>query len=145
MRRVDASRQLPAEPQRAFDFVADLSNLHRWQSGIVSAELTSPPPVGIGSTAHVIRELMGQRIAVDLTVTAYEPGQRIGLSSATSGIGIEAMLELEPAAAGCLARFSMEIRAQNVFMKPLEGTVAGAAGSDLETSLERLRTALEAG
>jgi hypothetical protein len=39
----------------------------------------------------------------------------------------------------------MEIRAQNVFMKPLEGTVAGAAGSDLETSLERLRTALEAG
>ena len=142
MRRVDASRQLPAEPQRAFDFVADLANLPRWQSGIVSAELTSPPPVGIGSTAHVVRELMGQRLAVDLTVTAYDPGRRIGLSSAASGIGIEALLELEPAATGSLARFSMEIRAQSVFMKPLEGVVAGAASSDLATSLDRLGTAL---
>jgi hypothetical protein len=143
MRRVDASRQLPADPQRVFDFVADLGNLPRWQTGIVSAELTSPPPVRIGSTAHVIRELMGQRLAVDLTVTAYDPGRRIGLSSAASGIGIEALLELEPAAAGSLARFSMEIRAQSVFMKPLEGAVAGAASSDLATSLDRLGTALE--
>jgi hypothetical protein len=145
MRRVDASRQLPAEPRRAFDFVADLANLPIWQTGIVSAELTSPAPVGIGSTAHVIRELMGQRLAVDLTVTAYDPGRRIGLSSAASGIGIEARLELEPSATGCLARFTMEIRAQNVFMKPLEGAVAGAASSDLATSLDRLATALETG
>jgi hypothetical protein len=144
MRRVDASQQLPAAPQRAFEFVADLANLPRWQSGIVSAELTSPPPVGIGSTAHVVRELMGQRLAVDVTVTAYEPGQRLGLSSAASGIGIDAVLELEPSSAGTLARFSMDIRAQNVFMKPLEGPVAGAASSDLATSLDRLRAALEA-
>ena len=92
MRRVDASQQLPAEPQRVFDFVSDLANLPQWQSGIVSAELTSPPPVGIGSTAHVVRELMGQRLAVDVRVTAYEPGRRLGLSSAASGIGIEATL-----------------------------------------------------
>lgn len=145
MRRVDASLQLPATPQRVFDFVADLGNLPRWQSGIVSAELTSPPPVGIGSTAHVVRELLGQRLAVDLTVTAFEHGRRLGLASAASGIGIEASLELEPSAGGSLARFGMEIQAQNVFMKPIEGAVAGAASSDLATSLERLRAALETG
>ncbi|HET6820878.1 MAG TPA: SRPBCC family protein, partial [Candidatus Limnocylindria bacterium] len=124
-------------------FVADLANLPRWQTGIVSAELTSPLPVGIGSTAHVVRELMGQRIAVDLRVTAYEPGRRLGLSSAASGIGIDAVLELEPTTSGTLARFSMDIKAQNVFMKPMEGMVAGAASSDLATSLDRLRTALQ--
>jgi hypothetical protein len=143
MRRVDASQQLPATPERTFEFVADLANLPRWQTGIVSAQLTSPLPVGIGSTAHVVRELMGQRIAVDLRVTAYEPGRRLGLSSAASGIGIDAVLELEPAASGTLARFSMDIEAQNVFMKPMEGMVAGAASSDLATSLDRLRTALQ--
>ena len=144
MRRVDASQLLPAAPQRVFDFVSDLANLPSWQSGIVSAELTSSPPVGIGSTAHVVRELMGQQIAVDVTITAYEPGRRLGLSSAASGIGIEATLELEPASAGTLARFSMEVRAQSVFMKAVEGMVAGAAASDIATSLERLRTALVA-
>lgn len=143
MRQVDASQQLPATAERTFEFVSDLANLPRWQTGIVSAELTSPLPVGIGSTAHVVRELMGQRIAVDLRVTAYEPGRRLGLSSAASGIGIEAILELEPAASGTLARFSMDIKAQNVFMKPMEGMVAGAASSDLATSLDRLRTALQ--
>lgn len=143
MRRVDASQQLPATPERTFEFVADLANLPRWQTGIVSAELTSPLPVGIGSTAHVVRELMGQRIAVDLRVTAYEPGRRLGLSSAASGIGIDAVLELEPTTSGTLARFSMDIKAQNVFMKPMEGMVAGAASSDLATSLDRLRTALQ--
>ena len=143
MRRVDASQQLPAAPERVFEFVADLANLPRWQTGIVSAELTSPPPVRIGSTAHVVRELMGQRLAVDVTVTAYTPGQRLGLASAASGIGIDAVLELEPAPAGTLARFSMDIRAENVFIKPLEGAIAGAAASDLATSLDRLRAALD--
>ena len=143
MRRVDASQQLPAEPQRVFDFVADLANLPRWQSGIVSAELTSPPPVGVGSTAHVVRELMGQRLAVDLAVTAYEPGRRLALASAVSGIRIDALLELEPVSAGTLARFSMGIQAHNVFMKPMEGMVAGAASSDLASSLDRLQAALE--
>jgi uncharacterized protein YndB with AHSA1/START domain len=145
MRRVDASLQLPAPPQRVFDFVADLGNLPRWQSGIVSAEMTSPPPVGIGSSAHVVRELMGQRMEVDATVTAFEPARRLGLATAASGIRVEATLELEPSPAGSLARFSMDIRAQNVFMKPIEGAVAGAASSDLAASLDRLRAALESG
>ena len=143
MRRVDASQRLPAEPRAVFDFVADLANLPRWQTGIVSAELTSPPPVGIGSSAHVVRELMGQRVAVDLSVTAFEPGRRLALSSAVSGIGIDAVLELEPADGGTLARFGMDIRADNVFMKPMEGMVAGAATSDLAASLDRLRAALD--
>ena len=66
MRRVEASQTISAPPETVFAFVADLANLPRWQSGIVSAEQTSPDPVGVGSTAHVVRELLGQRLAVDL-------------------------------------------------------------------------------
>jgi uncharacterized protein YndB with AHSA1/START domain len=143
MRRVEADRDLPASPDRVFAFVADLSNLPRWQTGIVSAEMTSPPPVGSGSTAHVVRELMGQRIAVDLTVTDFEPGRRLGLRSSASGIGIDAELQLEAVAGDAShVRFAMEIRAQNVFMKAVEGAVAGAAAADLAASLDRLQAAL---
>jgi uncharacterized protein YndB with AHSA1/START domain len=142
MRRVEASRTLPATPDRVFAFVADLDNLPRWQTGIVSAERTSPQPMGVGSTAHVVRELMGQRVAVDLRVTDYQPGRSLGLASEASGIGIAATLDLEPDGDGARVRFAMEIRAQNFFMAPMEGIVAGAAGSDLETSLDRLQAAL---
>jgi carbon monoxide dehydrogenase subunit G len=143
MRRVEASQTISAPPETVFAFVADLANLPRWQSGIVSAEQTSPDPVGVGSTAHVVRELLGQRLAVDLSVTDHQPGRRLALASAASGIGVTAALELEPAAAGTLIRFAMEIRAQNMFMAPFEAAVAGAAASDLATSLEQLKVALE--
>jgi uncharacterized protein YndB with AHSA1/START domain len=143
MRRVEASKTISATPEAVFAFVADLANLPSWQSGIVSAEQTSPDPVRIGSTAHVVRELMGQRLAVDLTVTDYEPGRRLALASAASGIGVKAALELEPATAGTLIRFAMEIQAQNLFMAPLEGAVAGAAASDVATSLDQLKAAVE--
>jgi carbon monoxide dehydrogenase subunit G len=143
MRRVEASQTISASPETVFAFVADLANLPRWQSGIVSAEQTTPDPVGIGSSAHVVRELLGQRLTVDLSVTDYQPGRRLALASAASGIAVTGVLDLEPASAGTLIRFTMEIRAQNVFMAPFEGAVAGAAASDIATSLDQLKAALE--
>jgi uncharacterized protein YndB with AHSA1/START domain len=143
MRRVEATQTIAAPPQAVFAFVSDLANLPLWQSGVLSAEATSPDPPRVGSTAHVVRELLGQRLAVDLTVTGYEPGQRLALESAASGVGVAAAIELAPAPEGTLVRFGMEIRAQNMFMAPLEGAIAGAAASDLATSLVRLKGAIE--
>jgi uncharacterized protein YndB with AHSA1/START domain len=142
MRRVEASAVIAATPGEVFDFLADPANLPRWQTGIVSAERTSSGPVGVGSTARVVRELAGQRVAVDLAVTAFEPGRRLVLASAVSGIGVEATLDLVPRAEATDLRFEMTIRAQNVFMAPLEGMVAGAAEHDLADSLRRLQAVL---
>jgi uncharacterized protein YndB with AHSA1/START domain len=139
MRRVKASAEIAASPGEVFDFLADPANLPRWQTGIVSAERTSPDPVGVGSTARVVRELAGQRMAVDLAITTYEAGRRLVLESAVSGIGVEATLELSPRADATDLRFEMTIRAQNVFMAPIEGMVAGAAEHDLADSLRRLQ------
>jgi uncharacterized protein YndB with AHSA1/START domain len=143
MRTVEASRSIAAPPEDVFAFISDLANLPRWQSGVISAERTSPDPIGIGSTAHVVRELMGQRLAVDLTVIGYEPGRRLALESAASGMAVTAALDLEPEAGGTRLHFAMEIRAQGIFMAPLEGIIAGAAASDVATSLDRVKAAME--
>ncbi len=139
MRTVSASADIPAPPSDVFAFLADLENLPRWMSGIVMAELTTPGPIGVGSRAHVVRDLLGQRIEVDITVVDYEPGRRVHLESAASGIGVQARLDLEPGAGGTALTFAMDIRAQSVFMAPIEGIVAGAAQQDLNVSLERVR------
>ncbi|MGH2456910.1 MAG: SRPBCC family protein [Candidatus Limnocylindria bacterium] len=139
MRRVESSARIPATADRLFAFVADPANLPRWQSGITAAERTSPDPVGVGSTARVVRELMGQRLAVDLTLTDYQEGRRLGLASSLSGIGVQATLDLAPAGDETDLRFALEIRAESMFMAPMEGMVAGAAEGDIADSLERLR------
>jgi uncharacterized protein YndB with AHSA1/START domain len=139
MRTVTATAHVDAPPEAVFALLADLEKLPLWQTGIVSAELTTPPPVGTGARAHVVRELMGQRLAVDLELTDYQPGRRLELESAASGIGVAAVLDLAPDGDGTRLTFAMRIRAENLFMAPLEGMVAGAAEQDIADSVERVR------
>jgi uncharacterized protein YndB with AHSA1/START domain len=143
---VQRRAELPASAERVFALIADLDRLPSWQTGIVSAEKTTPGPIGLGGRARVQRRLGGHTLTVDIDVTGYEPGRRLVLRSEASGIQVEANLELAPLGPQRTAiGFSMEIRAANVFMVPVEGMVAGAAEADIHDSLDRLRRALAAG
>jgi uncharacterized protein YndB with AHSA1/START domain len=140
MRRVEASGEIPAPPAEVFDFLADPTNLPRWQAGIVSAERTSDGPLAVGATARVVRELAGQRFAAVLSLSDYERPRRLALTTAVSGIGIEAALDLAPnGEAATNLRFAMTIKAQNFFMAPVEGMAADAAQNEVAASLARLR------
>jgi uncharacterized protein YndB with AHSA1/START domain len=145
MRRIEAGITIAAAPEAVFAFVADLANLPRWQSGIVSAQRTSPDPVGVGSTARVVRDMAGQSLTVDLTITDFEPGRRLALASQASGVSVTATLEMEPNDDATVVRSGIEIKAGSVFMAPLEGVIANAAGGELASGLERLRDAVEGG
>ena len=141
MQRVERSARIPAPPSEVFAYLSDLDNLAEWQSGIVSAERVDDGPMRVGSSARVTRELMGQRLAVPLTVTDYEPPNRLGIGSEVSGVRAAATLELTEADGGAATElsFAMEIRGSGMtsFMEPM---IAGAARGDIETSLERLQS-----
>ena len=139
MRKVSARARIDAPPAAVFEFVADLANLPRWQSGIVSAELITPGPVGPGSRARVVRQLLGQRLVVDLWLVEHRPPSRLELESEASGIGVRAILELKPDGEATQLTFRMEIKAQNFFMAPVESMVAGAAERDIAESVARIR------
>jgi hypothetical protein len=139
VRNVEASAEIHAAAGELFAFLADPANLPAWQTGIVAAEQTSPGVASVGGTARVVRELMGQRITADLEVTAYEPGSRLALSSTVSGIHVDATLELEPRGETTWLRFGMAIKAESMFMAPIEGVVADAAHRDIADSLARLK------
>lgn len=141
MRRIEASATIPVPPERLFAFVADPANLPQWQTGIVSAERTTPDPVGVGSEARVVRDVLGRQVAADLTITDYQHGRLLGLATTVSGIRARAALELTPDGPDAThLTFSMEIRAESLFMAPVEGMVAQGAQQDVASSLERLRS-----
>jgi len=144
MRRVESQLTIGAPPETVFAFVAELDNLPTWQAGVISAEQTSSAPIGVGTTARVLRELMGQRMAVDVTVTALDQGRRLALEGTAAGLSVSAAMDLEPAVGGTLVRVSTEIRARSAFLAPLEGMAAGIAQQDMATGLQRLKAAIEA-
>jgi carbon monoxide dehydrogenase subunit G len=142
MRRVQRTAQIAATPAEVYAFLAEPANLPRWQAGIVAAERTSPAPTTVGSTARVVLELMGQQASADITVREAEPERRLTLASSVSGMGIVASLDLAPHDGGTQITLASEVRAENVFMAPLERMVTDAAERDLDASLARLEAAL---
>lgn len=139
MQRIERRARIGASPDAVFAYLADLDNLPEWQTGVVSAEITSNGEVGVGTTARVVRELMGQRIEAPLTVTAYEPPRRIVIGGEASGVRASAELDLAAADDGATdLGFAMEIRGSMLtrFMEPM---IAGAAGGDIDASISRIQ------
>lgn len=142
MRRVQRTAQIAAPPGEVYAFLAEPANLPRWQAGIVSAERISPPPTVVGSTAQVVLELMGQQVTAEITVREAEPDKRLALAASVSGMGIVATLDLTAQDGGTEITLASEVRAENIFMAPLERMVTDAAERDLDASLTRLEAAL---
>lgn len=140
MQRVEATARIPASPAELFAYLSDLDRVGEWQAGVTSAQRTSDGPLGVGATALVTRELMGQRVETPLTITEYAPPTRLGIGSEVSGVRGHAVLELTAAEGGDATdlAFAIEIRGSGLtsFMEPM---IAGAARGDIETSLARLQ------
>ena len=146
MQRVERRAVIGAPPSEVFAYLSDLNNLADWQSGVVEARLTSDGEMGVGTTAIVARELMGQRMEAPLTVTDYDPPQRLAIGSEVSGVRANATLDLAPVADGEATdlAFAMEIRGSLLtgFMEPM---IASAAGGDIEATMARLKERFETG
>ncbi len=140
MKRVERRAAIGAPPAEVFAYLSDLENLAEWQTGVVSARRTSEGEMGVGGTALVAREIMGQRMEAPLTITEYDPPRRLGISSEISGVKGIGILDLAPTENGAATdlRFAMEIRGSMLtsFMEPM---IAGAAGGDIDASLARLQ------
>ena len=138
MKRVERTARIAATPEELFAYLADLRNLPDWQSGIVSAEVTSGGEMGAGATARIVRQVMSQQVKAPLRITEFEPPRLMVIASEVSGVRALAVLQLSPVDGGTDLGFSMEIRGSGLtaFMEPM---IAGAARGDIEASMERLR------
>ncbi len=139
MKRVERTATVAAPPADLFAYLADLDNLDEWMAGIVKAEVTSGGELGVGTTARVVRALGSQQVEAPLTVAEFDPPRHLVITSEVSGMNVAASLDLSPAADDTTdLRFAMEIRGSMLtrFMEPM---IAGAAGGEIDATLERLR------
>jgi len=111
---------------------------------VISSERTSPPPTVAGSTGRAIIEVMGQRVTADTTVREAVPDRRLVLASTVSGMAVTVSIELAPTEDGTHVTLTSEVRAESIFMAPLERLVADAGEKELDASLARLGAALAA-
>lgn len=123
-----------------FDFFTE--GRARWDESVISEELTSPPPVGVGSTLHTRMRAVGREVDFDWRVTAYEPGARMAVTS-TSGI-MATSSDLQFADANGSTVVAVRIDAEPTgIMRLAEPMIADSIRSTLSTSLTRAKRMLE--
>ena len=62
-----------------FAFIADPSNLPKWQSDVLEVHPVPPISSGKGARHREIRSVVGMRIEQTLEVAAFVPGERLDL------------------------------------------------------------------
>lgn len=70
--------------EEVFAFVADVRNRPSWDDSVDSEELTSPEPIGVGSTVRTRLRSMGKEYVYTWEIVEHDPPRRMRVES-TSG------------------------------------------------------------
>jgi carbon monoxide dehydrogenase subunit G len=70
--------------EEVFDFIADARNRPQWDQSVDSEELTSPEPIGVGSTVRTKLRSMGRDYEIDWEIIEHQAPSRQRIVS-TSG------------------------------------------------------------
>ena len=87
MFKFEKSIMINRPQQEVFDFVTDLANDSKWQTGIVSVERTSEGPIGAGSTWRYKLKFMGREMEAEIELTSYDPPNQASVKSIGGGLG----------------------------------------------------------
>jgi hypothetical protein len=98
--RLSASQMIERPPAEVFRFVATdhFQNHPKWDPAVTAITKTSPGPMGVGTTARLVRSDRGRRVEGTMEVTEYEPVSRFTEVSRFGPFTLHARATLAPVA-----------------------------------------------
>jgi hypothetical protein len=98
--RLAASQVIERPPAEVFRFVATdhFQNHPTWDPAVTAITQTSPGPMGVGTTARLVRTDRGRRIEGSMEVTEYQPVRSFAEVSRFGPFTLHARATLAPVA-----------------------------------------------
>ena len=127
-----------------FDFVADARNRPRWDSSVDSEELTSPEPIGVGSTVRTTMHSMGKEYVLDWKITEHAPPNSQTIESTSGPFPTTLHYDVAARDGGTALDFSVTGRPSGV-MRLLQPVIARNTQKNLDQNFPRLKQLLETG
>jgi hypothetical protein len=146
MARIDGEIVINRPVEEVFDFVADERNEPRYNPRMLSSEMLSPGPVGLGSRFRAEMRSRPRRMTMTTQFTGYQRPRRLALRSHLSAMEIHGSLTFDPVAEGTRMRWSWEVAPRGLLklMTPLVVRVGARQERAIWTGLKRLLEAKEA-
>lgn len=133
--RAEVVVEIARPPEDVYAYLADVSNLPKWQSGVHSARRE-------GSEIHESRHMLGRELHTTLEIEEEEAPRVFSLRALNSPVPFTVRHELEPSAGGTRLRVVGEGEAG---MLPgfAAGVMARRAEKQFRKDFERLKRLLE--
>ncbi len=144
MYKFEKSVMINRPQQEVFDFVTDLSNDSKWQSGIESVKRISDGPIGAGSTWSYKLKFMGREIEAEIELTNYDPPNQASVKSVSGPVPFENTYKFETKEGGTQMTFSGQAEIGG-FFKMAEGLVGKQFEKQMDSDGAALKKLLEAG
>jgi carbon monoxide dehydrogenase subunit G len=96
--RAEVVVEIGLSPEEVFDFLTDVTNLPRWQSGVHSAQLDGEPRAG--ARFEESRHMLGRELHTTLEIEEYERPRVFAIRALNSPVPFSVRHELEPSGGG---------------------------------------------
>jgi len=127
-----------------FAFVADARNRPQWDDSVISEELTSPEPIGVGTTVHTRLRSMGRQYEYTWTVVEHQPPGTMTIESVSGPLPTTLAYRLAGRDGATRVEFTVTGRPAG-FLRLLQPMVARTTQRNLDRGFARLKEVLEAG
>jgi carbon monoxide dehydrogenase subunit G len=136
--------QISRPPDEVFAFVADARNRPLWDESVDTEELTSPEPIGVGSTVRTGLRSMGRDYVLTWEVVEHDPPSRQTIESTSGPFATTLAYRLSAQDGGTLVEFSVTGRPTRM-LRLLQPLIARNTQKNLDRGFPRLKQVLETG
>lgn len=140
--RAELSIAVDCPPEDVFAYLADVSNLTEWQSGVHSAAIEGGGAAAAGARVVESRTLLGKEMTTTLEIVEFEPPRLFTLKALDGPALLTVRHELEPSGGGTELQVVVEGE-----VKHMPGFAAGlmmrGAERQFRKDFERLKRLLE--
>lgn len=125
-----------------FAFVADARNRPRWDESVDSEELTSPEPIGVGTTVRTRMRSMRREYVYTWEVVDHVPPNRMTIASTSGPFPTTLAYQLNAQDGGILVEFAVTGRPTGL-LRLFEPMIASTTQKNLDKGFLRLKDVLE--
>jgi len=142
--RVSATTTVRATPDQVWAYITVPEHGPSWQEGAVWTKVTTPGPVGLGSSMDHLGRWLGFRIPTRAVVSVFDEPRRYGydITSRVSSRPAAMRYELEAVNGGTRLTLSNEAELPPL-LRPATSLLRRSAQGMFERDVERLRLAIE--
>ena len=135
--------QISRPLDEVFAFIEDARNRPQWDESVDSEELTSPEPIGVGSTVRTTLRSMGREYVYTWEVVEHQPPGRMTIESTSGPFPTTLAYQLSARDGGTGVEFSVTGRPTGL-LRLFEPLIARNSQKNLDRGFERLKQVLEA-